>query len=57
MPKGRILKLFGTRAVFENIDTGSCLVASQHKDGLMRDFQTCDITQLPGSSFFFTKSR
>ena len=53
MPKGRVLKLFGTRAVFENIDTGSCLVASQHKDGLMRDFQTCDITQLPGYSYFY----
>ena len=46
MPKGRILKLYETRAVFENLGTGSCLVASQLKDGI-RDMTTCDTTQLP----------
>lgn len=46
MGKGRALKLFGTRAVFENLDTGSCLVVTQLKDGLL-DTQTCDTTRIP----------
>ena len=45
--KGRILRMYETRAVFENLDTGHCLVASQMKEGAPREFQTCDRSQLP----------
>ena len=46
--KKKLLKLYETRAVFENTDTRNCLVATQLKDGL-RDITTCDISQLPDS--------
>ncbi len=44
--KKKLLKLYETRAVFENTDTGNCLVATQLKDGI-RDITTCDTSQLP----------
>jgi hypothetical protein len=45
--KGRVLRMYDNRAVFENLDTGSCLVASQLKEGVLKDFQTCERSQLP----------
>ena len=44
--KKKLLKLYETRAVFENVDTGNCLVATQLKDGI-RDITTCETSQLP----------
>lgn len=46
MGKGRVLRIFDTRAVFENLDTGSCLVASQVKENGGRTFERVNRTQL-----------
>ena len=40
----RILRMYDTRAIFENTETGNCLIATQVKDG--RDLKVCDRSQL-----------
>lgn len=40
--------MYDTRAVFENSETGNCLVVTQIKDG--RDLKSCDRSQLPDIS-------
>jgi phosphatidylinositol 4-phosphatase len=44
--KGRVLKIYDSRSIFENLDTGNCLVVTQIKDGWSRDIQVCDKSQL-----------
>lgn len=41
--------MYETRAVFENLETGNCLLATQVKEGgsRARDLQVCDKSQLP----------
>lgn len=46
MGKGRVLRIYDTRAIFENLDNGNCLVVTQVKDGWSKDFQVCDRSQL-----------
>lgn len=50
MTKGRVLRVYDTRAVFENLDSGSCLVVSQIKEGWTKDLQVCDKSQLAEST-------
>jgi hypothetical protein len=46
MGKGRILKTYDSRAIFENLDTGNCLVITQIKDGWQsKDIQVIDRNQ------------
>mmetsp|Transcript_61 Transcript_61/g.120 ORF Transcript_61/g.120 Transcript_61/m.120 type:complete len:628 (-) Transcript_61:36-1919(-) len=44
--KGRVLRKYDSRAVFENLDTGNCLVITQVKEGWSKDIQVCDRSQL-----------
>ena len=44
--KGRVLRNYNSRSIFENLDTGNCLVVTQIKDGWSRDIQVCDRSQL-----------
>lgn len=44
MSQGKILRMYDSRAIFENTETGSCLVATQVKDG--RELKVCDRSQL-----------
>jgi phosphatidylinositol 4-phosphatase len=46
MGKGRVLKTYDSRAIFENLDTGNCLVITQIKDGWQsKDIQVIDRNQ------------
>jgi hypothetical protein len=47
--KGKILRLYESKAVFENLETGNCLLISQIKDSgaRARDIQVCEKNQLP----------
>lgn len=48
MVKGRVLKLYDSRAVFENLETGQCLVLSQVKTGgLVREVWAGDRNHVP----------
>jgi hypothetical protein len=47
MVRGNVLRLYETQAVFESLDTGSCLIASQIKEGCSHDLKLCDRLQLP----------
>ena len=47
MGKGKILRMYDVRAVFENLDTGNCIVATQLKDGAARDLQMLKRSELP----------
>ncbi len=51
MTKGRVLRIYHNRAVFENIDTGNCLLVTQIKDKdsitSMRDLRVCRTSDLP----------
>jgi phosphatidylinositol 4-phosphatase len=47
MGKGRILKTYDSRAIFENLETGNCLVITQIKDGWpSKDIQVIERNQL-----------
>ena len=47
----RILRIYPMRAVFENLETGNCLLASQVKDsvlrGSLRNLHVCQREDLP----------
>jgi hypothetical protein len=58
MKRGNVLRIYENAAVFENLETGSCLLSTQLKDGgyRARDLQVCDRSQLSdmnGSSQVF----
>jgi hypothetical protein len=46
--RGKILRIYDTVGVFENLDTGNCLLIAQVKEAgsRTRDLQVCDRTQL-----------
>eukprot|EP01041_Mallomonas_annulata_P003091 gene3091-6064_t len=44
--KGRVLRMYDTRAVFENLETGNCVVVTQVKEGWARDLVVCDVKEL-----------
>jgi len=48
MSKKKVLRIYPMRAVFENLDTGNCLIATQVKDqeGSLRDLRVCSNTEL-----------
>lgn len=47
MGKGRVLKIYDSRAIFENYENGNCLVITQIKDGWpTKDIQVIDRNQL-----------
>ena len=48
--RGKILRIYENVGVFENLDTGNCLITTQLKEGgsRARDLQACDRTQLAG---------
>jgi phosphatidylinositol 4-phosphatase len=51
MGKGRVLKTYDSRAIFENLETGNCLVITQIKDGWpSKDIQVIDRNQLAEST-------
>lgn len=45
--KGRLLKLYVLGAVFENIETGQCLVLGQIHNGYVRELDLLDHSQVP----------
>jgi hypothetical protein len=47
--QGKVLRFYDTRVVFENLETGNCLLISQIKEAgsRARDLQVCDRSQLP----------
>jgi phosphatidylinositol 4-phosphatase len=47
MVKGKVLRMYDVRAVFENLDTGNCIVATQLKEGAARDLQMLKRSELP----------
>lgn len=47
MVKGKVLRMYDVRAVFENLDTGNCIVATQLKEGASRDLQMLKRSELP----------
>ncbi len=47
MAKGRIVRIYDTKAVFENLETGNCLVVSQIKDTGARHVEKQISSQLP----------
>lgn len=47
MVKGKVLRMYDVRAVFENLDTGNCIVATQLKEGAARDLQILKRSELP----------
>jgi hypothetical protein len=47
MGKGKILKIYDTKAVLENLDTGSCLLISQAKDTGTRLYESFDRAHPP----------
>ena len=49
MNKERVLRIHAMRAVFENKETGSCLLASQIEDsmGSLRELRVCHRSELP----------
>ena len=47
LKKGKVLRMYDTKAVFENQETGNCVVVTQVKEGWERDLHVCDRTQLP----------
>ena len=47
MGKGKILKIYDTKAVLEDLDTGSCLLISQAKDTGARQFESFDRAHPP----------
>ena len=46
MGKGKVLRIYDTRAIFENLDTGNCIVATQLKEGA-KDVQMVNRAELP----------
>ena len=49
--RGKVLRIYDNAAVFENLDTGSCLLSTQTKDNAKsRDIQMCDKSQLQDMS-------
>ncbi len=47
MGKGKVIKIYETKAVFNNLDNGSCLLISQIKDSGARHFEKLNNSQLP----------
>ena len=47
MARGKILRVYDVRAVFENLETGNCIVATQLKEGAGRDLQMVNRSELP----------
>jgi hypothetical protein len=47
MAKGKVLRMYDDRAVFESLDTGNCIVASKVKEGVARDLQVLKRSDLP----------
>ena len=47
MVKGKVLRMYDVRAVFENLETGNCIVATQLKEGASRDLQMLKRSELP----------
>jgi len=47
MGKGKILKVYDTKAIFENYDTGNCLIVTIGKDGEGRELDVTDHTNIP----------
>lgn len=47
MGKGRVLRIFDTKAVFDNQETGNCLLVSQIKDSGARYIEKMNVSQLP----------
>lgn len=39
MGKGKVLRIFDTKAVFENLDTGNCLLVTQQRDSGTRQYE------------------
>ena len=46
-PRGKVLRIYDLRAVFENLETGNCVVATQLKEGAGRDLQVVNRSELP----------
>ena len=53
MGKGKVLKIYETKCLLENADTGSCILVSQSKDGLGKEVVITDSQHLSES---FTES-
>jgi hypothetical protein len=47
MGKGKVLRIFDTKAVFDNLETGNCLLVSQVKESGIRHFEKLNCSQLP----------
>ena len=47
MGKGKILRIYDTKAVLENLDNGSCLLITQAKDSGARQFESFDRSNPP----------
>lgn len=45
--RGRVFRMFETRALFENLETGNCLLIVQTKEGSGRELQVFERPQLP----------
>ena len=45
--KGRVLKLHALGAIFDNLETGQCLVLTQIRNGYVREMDLLDRTQVP----------
>jgi hypothetical protein len=45
--KGRVLKLHALGAIFENFETGQCLVLTQIRNGYVREMDLLDRSQVP----------
>jgi hypothetical protein len=47
MGKGKVLRIFDTKAVFDNLESGNCLLVSQVKESGTRHFEKLNCSQLP----------